>query len=355
MTATVATMSTQMLNPFLRRIAAAEPALQDRAVEVGQQILQAAGVPLSALADPTTRIPHDAAMALLEETSVLLGDPAFALRAGAGVERDDYGLFEYVSRSGATLRQSIWASCRFLPLLHDGAEAELIEQGELAIWRHRLRAGVRDSPGAHEYVVAAFVKGGADSLGLDVPPLEVHFIHQAPAYLDVYREIFRTDLRFGCDYNATVLPRAALELPMVNADAGLHTELLRCAAERLASLPRHRPFSQRVHELVREYLADGGAQMSVVAAKLAVSERSLRRRLLEEGTSHSQIQDEVRREAAHRLLVQPELDVSEVAFRLGFSHPPAFHRAFKRWYGMTPSEYRTQQRSTAVYDFYGRS
>ena len=67
-----------------------------------------------------------------------------------------------------------------------------------------------------------------------------------------------------------------------------------------------------------------------------MSERSLRRKLAHEGTSHSELLDVARKELALATCARPELDLSEIGFRLGFAHPPAFHRAFRRWYGISP-------------------
>jgi AraC-like DNA-binding protein len=83
-----------------------------------------------------------------------------------------------------------------------------------------------------------------------------------------------------------------------------------------------------------------------------VSDSSLRRKLAAEHTTHSELLDALRRELALELLAHPELDIAEVAFRLGFSHPPAFHRAFKRWYGVSPSDHRGSGSHSAFYRFH---
>ena len=78
----------------------------------------------------------------------------------------------------------------------------------------------------------------------------------------------------------------------------------------------------------------------------------MRRKLGAEGTTHSELLDVLRRDLALELLAEPELDVAEIAFRLGFAHPPAFHRAFKRWLGISPSEHRASGQHSAFYRFH---
>jgi len=77
-----------------------------------------------------------------------------------------------------------------------------------------------------------------------------------------------------------------------------------------------------------------------VARHLAIAPRTLQRRLAAKGVSYQQVVDDVRRDAAERLLADPSLAVSQIGYLLGFSEPSAFHRAFKRWHDVTPQEYR---------------
>ena len=97
-------------------------------------------------------------------------------------------------------------------------------------------------------------------------------------------------------------------------------------------------------ERLRDYLVSNATarrpQMTAVARSLGISVRSLRRRLDEEGVSYTSLLNEARATLAKRMLDDPRRSIYETAYAMGFSDPSAFHRAFKRWTGMTPTQYR---------------
>ena len=97
---------------------------------------------------------------------------------------------------------------------------------------------------------------------------------------------------------------------------------------------------EAVRSVVVTRLARGLPDVDAVARHLAIAPRTLQRRLAAKGVSYQQVVDDVRRDAAERLLADPSLAVSQIGYLLGFSEPSAFHRAFKRWHDVTPQEYR---------------
>jgi AraC-like DNA-binding protein len=98
--------------------------------------------------------------------------------------------------------------------------------------------------------------------------------------------------------------------------------------------------------VIAETLLAGHSGADQVARRLAVSLRTLHRRLAEEGTSHGELVDEVRREQAMLHLASNRFSIGEIAFLLGFAHPNGFHKAFKRWTRMTPAQYREDAQSS---------
>jgi AraC-like DNA-binding protein len=147
-------------------------------------------------------------------------------------------------------------------------------------------------------------------------------------------------VRFGAERNAIALRLDDLDLPLYQADPGLRAILERHAEQLLDRVPRVALFSDRVRGLVAAELKDGAPTARALARKLAMSERTLRRRLEKEGTSFEHLLEGLRRALAERYLAQPTLSISDVAIMLGYSEESPFRRAFRRWHGMSPAEYR---------------
>lgn len=146
---------------------------------------------------------------------------------------------------------------------------------------------------------------------------------------------------YGAGVTALVYPAEVAGWPVQKADPALFPFLERHAAAVRALVGDGAPtWTQRTRDEVMTTLHDGVPAQRSVARRLAVSERTLQRRLREEGTTYAAIVDECRRELALRHVADPSLPLAEVAFLLGYSETSAFHRAFRRWTGATPSEAR---------------
>ncbi|HEX4354395.1 MAG TPA: helix-turn-helix transcriptional regulator [Polyangiales bacterium] len=104
----------------------------------------------------------------------------------------------------------------------------------------------------------------------------------------------------------------------------------------LASLADHSLFPAKVSDAIEVELSQG-APLEMIAARLHISPGALRSRLRQHRTTYSEMLDRLRRDHAVRALRQSQVGVAELAHSLGFSHPPAFHRAFRRWFGLTPN------------------
>jgi AraC-like DNA-binding protein len=171
--------------------------------------------------------------------------------------------------------------------------------------------------------------------------IEVHVEHERTAYAEEYARTFGGVVRFSMPHNALVFRRSYLDAPLRHANPALHAACELAAREQLVRVSQRSGVSGKVRELVTSQLRSGDTRMSSVAESLAMSVATLRRRLDEEGTSHTDILDEVRHELAKTYLRDPRLAISEIAFMLGFAHVAAFYKAFRRWTGgSTPANFR---------------
>jgi AraC-like DNA-binding protein len=176
-----------------------------------------------------------------------------------------------------------------------------------------------------------------------VIPLRVDFRGPVPAHQARLESFFKAPMHHGQESDALVFSTLDLARPLVSSNSEL-AGLLGPRAEQLLVETGGQDVAEQVRAALRRMLAGDEPSMEAVAQSLGTSERSLQRRLSEAGTSFVALLGEVRWELARERLAQTDMDVAELSFLLGFSDPSAFHRAFKRWEGMTPLEYRRAAR-----------
>ncbi|HEY6878895.1 MAG TPA: AraC family transcriptional regulator ligand-binding domain-containing protein, partial [Polyangiales bacterium] len=281
---------------------------------------------------------------LLAATVQRFGDPLLGLKAGERWEPGDFDALEYASRSCATLRDAIYCGGRYMYLMHGAQEAVLIEENDRATLELRISDSVVQLPAANDFVLTSVVMYGRRYTGTTGGLKEVHFRHAEPTSVSDYDRIFMgAEIHMNARNNALVFHRGHLDTPMALAHAGLQAAFDLHASMMLERLKRAEGIAGRVRHMLVEQLRAGDVSMTTVARQLAMSVATLRRRLSDEGTSHSDLLDDVRRELAEKYLADMSLAISEVAFLLGFSHVTAFYKAFRRWsQGTTPAEFRAQ-------------
>lgn len=326
--------SMRLVRPFLA-------ALQGR-VQIPKGILEA-----SESLDTDQRIPVGRALSYLERAIAATGDAELGLRAAREATRGDYDLLEYGASSCGTALEGAEVIRRYFRLLNDATELSLETRGQCAVVR--MESSVELSRAAVDFQSASLY-GAVTRWHPPYPGcrVEVWFMYAEPPDTGAYERLFAPGVvRFGAPFNGFVFDRRWLDRPLTSADPKLHHLLRRQADERLDALPRSRSVLQRVCELIAEELGEGDPSADHIAACLHVSRRTLSRRLEQEGTTFKALLDEMRRELAMRWLMTEDVGIAELGHRLGFREPAAFHRAFKRWSGKAPGQYRRDLRLLA--------
>jgi AraC-like DNA-binding protein len=197
-------------------------------------------------------------------------------------------------------------------------------------------------PARTEFALAMALKLARDSSGADITPIRVSFAHAAPDDVAEHRRFFRGRVRFAAGSNSMSLRASDTARPMRQPDADLEAIIRRRLDDALGDRDRSSAgaMSTRVRRLLVERLGQSVPAIDDAATTLAVSRRTLTRRLAEERTSFRHILDDVRRDFARALLQDHTLSIADIAFFLQYSEPAAFHRSFRRWTGRTPQEFR---------------
>jgi AraC-like DNA-binding protein len=152
------------------------------------------------------------------------------------------------------------------------------------------------------------------------------------------------EVRSRASWAGLAILREAWQLPLKRRDPVLHSLLERQAAAVAQVIPAPDGIALDVRRALATRLVRGGAEIEIVARDLAMSARTLQRRLAAAGLSYHALLDTVRRETAERCVADAALSLGEIAYLVGYSEPAAFHRAFKRWTGVTPQVYRRRLR-----------
>jgi AraC-like DNA-binding protein len=327
-------LSIRLVWPFVR-VATADAGLID--------VLQRIGLGALEFSNPETRLSHRAVMVLLQDRVDRTLDPSVGLRAGCAIEAGDFDALEYAARSCANLRDAIGCLSRYMCVLNEAAQIAMREEADLATWEFRITDGVQQVPAANDFVVACGITFARMYADLPAVPNEVHLMHRDATDPAGYARVFGPNVRLGMAQNAVVFDRRLLDLPMKRADATVSIAFEARVRELAEELRAQQGVAARARELVFERLRTGQSNMTSVAASMAVSVATLRRRLEEEGTTHSEILDGVRRDLAMVYLSDSRMPIREIAFLLGYAQSKAFYNAFRRWTaGSTPADYRAE-------------
>ena len=294
---------------------------------------------------PLTTTPISMLPALTDEVAAALNDSHVGLALSEWLPRGSYGVSEFLMRAGPTLRQTFENLCRFNGIFAPGQLYRFEEVEDEA----RITQSVTQRPAAlgrhlHEYSVAALLKTVVLMTG--EKPTRVWFIHPRPSSLDMRRlsaGVFTNQISFEEPTNGFALSRALLDGPIQGGgDPALYSFLEEHAVAALASRPRMDDLIDKLRHLIRDALKQGEPNVERLATRLNMSGRTLQRRLADLKTSFQEVLDLVRFDLARAYLKDVRLDVSQVAYLLGYSELRAFDRAFRRWASKSPTEWRSE-------------
>ena len=306
-----------------------------------------AGVQLdpAILAQREARIAASVYVDLLQLGLELSGDADLGLHLGECVRPGHFGVLGYLLMSCATLGDALHRQARYAELVGSLGRVELADEppraGHEPLVRHSWEPLLpRQQRQLAEETLACWLRFGHWISGLEQAPVEVRFRHPAPADTTEHRRIFRCPVLFGQADNALVFPRRLLALPLGQADSQIQRTLDAYAGRLLESIRRGEGVLERARQCLAERLPEQAVDLEALAGELALSPRTLQRRLRDSGLSFSRLVDETRQQLVLHHLRDPALELADVASLVGFSETGSLARAFRRWTGQSLGQYR---------------
>ena len=270
-------------------------------------------------------------------------DAGFGLKAGAGVGPASFNVVSYLLQSAPTLRAALALVQKYQRLISDGGRFQTIT-GPEACWvvYHPRQGALAFSPHQIEAVLAAVVVFARWVTGSALRPQRVQLSQVRIGPLANYREVFQCPVDFEQAFSGVLLANAQLDAPLPQANAQLAQAHHQQAAARLAALSRQDGLEQTLRVWIASQLQGQAPARAQAARALGLSERTLARRMRAEGLSYSALLDGVRRDAALQAVAQTTRALSDIALALGYAEPSVFTRAFRRWTGATPGQWRSR-------------
>lgn len=309
------------------------------------------GIDPAVFSNPDARIPISVWDAVTRDAAEHISDPSFGLLAAQCWHPSSMGALGYAWLTSSTLRTGFGRLVRYWRLLGEGSSGLLEESADelrLVIDRH---GSVPLDDEVVEAVVVDFITSMVMGMcrmnaGESFRPLAVHLHRKQPEDPEHYLKFFGCEVNFGADGDVLTFSRGEVEAALPTANRELAATMDRILVERLAHLDKTNVVARCQAHLL-EQLSSGNISEAAMAEQLHMSRRTLQRKLADADLTYKQLIDDTRRDLAVRHLDDPRYSVTDVTFLLGFSQQSAFARAFKRWTGVSPSEYRARNSVTS--------
>lgn len=318
-----------------------------RAGYLVNDLLKQFGLKPADLTDPETRIPYAAYVGLIERAAVLLARPDYGLKLGASQDIRDNGLIGFIALNSPTLKDALANIERYVGVTNEGIDAVLQVVGQgLALRFREADASLRGLRHNSERAAAQIVTGAQEITGKHTTPVLVEFMHRPPNARVDYEGVLGCQIKFGAKWDAVMYSNETLSLPVIGADNRLLRVLESACRKIVGPTPRRKHIVHLAREHLVQNLAKGAASFGDIAQHLGMSSKTLERRLSQHGASYRELLDGIRSDLAKHYLENTDLRLQQIAYLLGYSESAPLARAFKRWTGSTPIQYRNKARAS---------
>ena len=306
-----------------------------------QRLIAGCGLQPRVLEEPDNIIPFSLAARLLHLAAQQTDCPHFGLLLGQRQDLSVLGPVGFLVRHSPDVRTAIMALIRHMHLHVQGANTTLSIEGKRAHFCYHIQArGLLGAEQVYRVCVANMFNFMRLLCGETWLPSAVHFSYPRPADDSAFVAFFRAPVLFAQSSNTLFFGAQQLDRPTVSADPVLRNVLQEHVTQVEAN--HSGDFCVQLRHVLKMLLPTGKCSVERVADLFSMHRRTLHRQLMSLGTSFESILDSVRREIAGEMIVKSDMAVSHLANTIGYLSPSAFNRAFHRWYGVSPREWRSR-------------
>jgi AraC-like DNA-binding protein len=305
------------------------------------ELFRDAGLDFAALSDPDARFAIDQVNLLWELAVARTGNPAIGLTGAVQAKPRHFGIMAYALMSAPDLLGILDRTVRYVGIMSDAAIVTVRKHRDA--YRLVLTVTPGSRPAPHQrfaFDLLRFLSFCRWVTDADLKPAAVELSHPGGQSAPAFASAFGCMPSFGAAENALVFAAADVTRPLPTANDQLSPVHDRIVSEHLQGSGT--PLKSRVRSEIARRLPDGPPTRNALAQALAMSERTLHRRLTDEGASFQRVVDDTRRELSQHYLARPDLSLADVGYLLGFKDQGSFFRAAHRWFRMTPRQYRLQ-------------
>jgi AraC-like DNA-binding protein len=315
--------------------------LEDEGLDV-QALFHHAGLDMTQLDNPDMRYPNEKVSRLWDLAVQRCRNGMLGIAKPRCASVPNFDVVGYAMMSCSNLLASLRCLARYMRVVSEAASLALREEegrhsieltlfgGEMAVPRQRSEFSL--------LTLLSFLRWIS---GRRIAPLWVEFTYPEPAHPQHYQDAFQSPVRFNAAANRLMLSAADLSVPLPTHNPALEKFHAQFARQCLTRLDDHR-IGRKVGDLIAQKLHGWEPRREEIARLLCLGDRTLRRRLEDEGTTFQKILDDTRRELAQQYFALQRYSAGEIAYMLGFTDQGTLFRASRRWFGVSPKQYQAR-------------
>jgi AraC-like DNA-binding protein len=285
---------------------------------------------------PDAYIPVETYLRIQDEAAEYINDPYLGLHMGEFAQPGSWSILGYLMMNCKTLGEAFEKSGRYQRIIGNMIDARTqFGLGKVRVVYFTPPHAPQMSRHCFEATFSSSVHLARTLSGLPLSPLEVTFTYPEPESRAEYERIFNCPVRFGHKDNSMTLDMRMGNLPVRMANPSLLEHFEQYAQDFMAQMERNDATTQAVTKIILAHLDDESLSIEKVAREMAVSVRTLQKRLEAEGVVFSDLLRDIRQRLAKKYL-RENYSVEQITYLLGFSEPSVFRKSFKKWLGVTP-------------------